>query len=113
MDLLQWVNKILTDRGCTSYGLYPHLVIVAPSSTVQFTQVNDTYFIANAFTSGSLPIDGEIIGFDDALALTPALMQTKVYKHQHFTGKISISNHDTAQTMYVELLIASPRPTQQ
>jgi len=109
MDLLQWVQKILQDRGHKKYGLYPHLVTILPSTSAEFIQQNDYYFVANAFTNDSRPITGEIIAADDALSITPAIMQTKVYKHQHFQGKIRITNLDAVSTMYVELLIASPK----
>lgn len=109
MDLLAWVNKKLTDRGIKNYTIDARLVEIDPNSRVQFHQQNDIYFLANAFSGALVPINGEIIGFNEALPLTPAIMHTRCYKHQSFDGTIDIANYDTVNKMYVELLIATPR----
>ena len=108
MELLKWIEKQLSDQGIKKYNLYPLLVTVNSSSSVSFEQKNDIYFLANAYTSGSKPLIGEIIGSDDALQLTPAIMKTKCYKHQHFTGRIDLSNMDATDKLYVEFLMVTP-----
>lgn len=109
MDILKWVETILGERGLKKYGISADIVKVPPSSTVEFSQQNNYYFLANAFNSGSTAIDGEIIGSDEALPLKPYIVQTTCYKHQHFTGRVYVSNFDAVQTLYVEFLIVSPQ----
>jgi len=108
MDILKWVEGVLRERGIKNYGLTSDLVSIAPAATVEFDQQNNYYFLINAFGSLSLPVDGEIIGADEALPIKPHIMQTHCYKHQHFTGEVNIRNYNTTQTLYVEFLIASP-----
>jgi hypothetical protein len=109
MDLLKWVETILRERGILRYGISTDLLVIAPGTTVEFDQQNNYYFLANVFGSLSKAVDGEIIGADEALPIKPHVMQTMCYKHQHFTGRVSVTNNDATQTLYVEFLIASPK----
>ena len=109
MDILLWIAKKLADRGITKYDLVPVMVEVPPSTMVPFAQQNDIYFFSNAFTSLSAPINGNIIGIDNALELTPKFVNSTIYKYQDFTGKILINNLDSTNTMFVEMMIATPK----
>ena len=109
MDLLAWIQLILLQHGIKNYSMSSDLITVPASKTVDFQQQNNYYFFANAFNSGSTPIDGEIIGSDEALPLKPHIVQTSVYKHQYFTGRVNVTNFDPAQTLYVEFLIVTPQ----
>ncbi len=108
MELLKWVDQSLKDIGVFQYKLYPSLIAIPASSTVEIAQKNDVYFLVDAFTSNGGPINGEIISSQNALALKPHIIQTKCYKHQPFRGGINIVNADATQVMYVEMMIASP-----
>jgi hypothetical protein len=109
VDLLKWVQTILHERNINHYGISADLVIVPAGKTVEFQQQNNLYFLANAFSSSSGPINGEIIGADEALPLKPHILQTVCYKHQYFTGRVNVTNNDDTQTLYVEFLIATPK----
>jgi|GEM_PF-1745088 len=107
--LLEYVKQKMLELGIKNYDTRVSLTEVAKESTSEISAENDYLFFANAFTNGSNPIDGYIIGNSMALVITPAINQTIFYKHQHyFTGKVKIKNNDTVDKMYVEFLIVTP-----
>lgn len=109
MDLLAWVDKKMKERGVMDYTVRPELISVPVSSTNDYFQKNDFYFLVGAFSSTSSPITGEIVSQDDAIALKPYLMNTICYKHQVFSGMVKIKNLHATSVLYVEFLIASPK----
>lgn len=108
IDLLQYIDKLMRDKGQPKYDLYPDLVITPPSGTTEFEGKNDLYFLVSAFSSASNPISGELYGNNNAIALRPHVFQTMLFKHQSFAGNVKIINNAISDSLYVEFLIVSP-----
>lgn len=108
IDLLQYIDKLMKDKGLQKYDLYPDLVVTGPSATTEFEGKNDLYFLISAFGSASTPINGELFGDNNAIALKPHVFQTALYKHQSFARNVKIVNKNTTDSLYVEFLIVSP-----
>jgi len=109
--LLDYARQKLSELhfNTLNYESSVKLIEVGPASAAYIASNNDIHFFANAYTNGSTPIDGKIVGENMAMALKPAINQTLLYKHQfYFTGEIKISNSDTVNTMFIELLVITP-----
>lgn len=109
MNILDWVEQKMKELGIEKYTVRPELISIDTSSSVEFIQKNDFYFLINAFSSNTLPIEGYILGFDNAISLIPSVLNTNTYKYQIFSGMIKIYNQNDLQKLYVELLIVSPK----
>lgn len=107
---LEYIRKKMAENGFDDYEVSQKLIEIAASSTETISARNDYYFFANAFTSGSNPIDATIVGLNDAMKLKPHILQTLYYKFKFFfQGQIKIVNKDISDTLYVEFLLATPR----
>lgn len=86
------------------------LVKIQPESQLTLEANNDFYFFVNAFTDEGI-VKGRIrgTGGGNALDITPAIINTKMYKLQMFKGKVKIENF-AGNTLFVELLRVTPIP---
>jgi len=107
--LFSIVKNEMIKHKVKDYHLSPVLIEVAVSDEEILTANNDFYFFANAFTDSGIA-NGYIRGGagGNALNITPKIIQTVLYKHQMFKGKIAIKNISTTAILYVELLRATP-----
>ncbi len=109
--LLEYSRQKLSELhyNTWNYETSVRLVEVSPGAKVELNSNNDIFFFANAYTTGSTPIDAKIIGENMAMQITPAVNQTLYYKHQfYFTGEIKITNVDSVNTLFIELLVITP-----
>lgn len=101
-DVISFFEKKLKEYGVVNYDTAPVLIEVSANSSMEVGSNDDFFMLVNFFTqTGSA--SGNITSEVNAVELTPATLNTSIYKHQVFKGKVKIKN-TANETLYVEFL---------
>ncbi len=101
------IEQEMLKHQVRDYHVKPLLFSIAPGSTVQVEANNDFSLFVHAFAESSSP-SGRISGNGQSIDVKPITLLTRLFKHKVFKGNFSIENHDTRNTLYVEMLRVNP-----
>lgn len=99
-------QQMLKEYGVHDYDVDVEIHTIDASGEIFIYPNGDMFLFANAFSDQ--PLNGKIVGGDNALRINAKNMSSDLFKHKIFKTPVRISNFSTSEDLNIEFLRITP-----